>query len=146
MQKYNHEESRDLWEYHLNLPPEEIPRLLEHLWELNQVRFDYYYLDENCSYRLLELLAVLRPNVDWATDLRFAELPIDTISKVKEQGLIAKVAYPPLFSVKFVNNLPLCLTLILPASKHYKQNLSALKASVLANSPKPYDRLFRLSL
>jgi hypothetical protein len=95
LQKYNHEESRDLWEYHLNFTPNEITRLLEHLWELNQVRFDYYYLDENCSYRLLELLAVLRPNVDWATDLRFAELPIDTISKVKEQGLIAKVAYRP---------------------------------------------------
>lgn len=95
IQEYNHEESRDLWEYHLNFTPEEITRLLEHLWELNQIQFDYYYLDENCSYRLLELLAVLRPSVDWATDLRFAEIPINTIRKVKEQGLISKVAYRP---------------------------------------------------
>jgi hypothetical protein len=95
IQEYNYEESRDLWEYHLNFTPEEIIRLLEHLWELNQVQFDYYYLDENCSYRLLELLAVLRPNVDWATDLRFAEIPINTIRIVKEQGLIAKVEYRP---------------------------------------------------
>ena len=95
IQEYNYEESRDLWEYHLNFTPEEITRLLEHLWELNQIQFDYYYLDENCSYRLLELLAVLRPNVDWATDLRFAELPINTIRKVKEQGLVAKVEYRP---------------------------------------------------
>jgi len=95
IQEYNYEESRDLWEYHLNFTPEEITRLLEHLWELNQIKFDYYYLDENCSYRLLELLAVLRPEADWATDLRFAEIPINTIRKVKEQGLIAKVKYRP---------------------------------------------------
>ncbi|MFT5397169.1 MAG: hypothetical protein ACI85N_002387 [Gammaproteobacteria bacterium] len=95
IQEYNHEESRDLWEYHLNFTPEEITRLLEHLWELNQVQFDYYYLDENCSYRLLELLAVLRPDVDWATDLRFAEIPINTIRKAKEQGLVTKVQYRP---------------------------------------------------
>lgn len=95
IQEYNHEESRDLWEYQLNFTPEEIVRLLEHLWELNQVQFDYYYLDENCSYRLLELLAVLRPETDWLTDLRFAEIPINTIRKVKEQGLIKKVEYRP---------------------------------------------------
>jgi len=95
IQEYNHEESRDLWEYHLNFTPEEITRLLEHLWELNQVQFDYYYLDENCSYRLLELLTVLRPDVDWTTDMRFAEIPINTIRKVDAEGLIAKVEYRP---------------------------------------------------
>ena len=95
IQEYNHEESRDIWEYHLNFTPDEIVRLLEHLWELNQVQFDYYYLDENCSYRLLELLAILKPEIDWTTDLRFAEIPINTIRKVKEHGLVTKVDYRP---------------------------------------------------
>lgn len=95
IQEYNHEESRDLWEYHLNFTQDEIIRLLEHLWELNKIQFDYYYLDENCSYRLLELLAILRADIEWANDLRFAEIPINTIREVQRQGLVSDVQYRP---------------------------------------------------
>ena len=28
------------------------------------MNFDYYYFDENCSYRLLELLEVARPGTE----------------------------------------------------------------------------------
>ncbi len=64
VQEYNNSESRDLWEYELSLSPDEIHRLLLHIWEIeNNTWFDYYFFDENCSYHLLSTLQVARP--DW---------------------------------------------------------------------------------
>lgn len=62
--EYSRLENRDLWEYKLNLTPEETGRMVEHVWELKQVRFDYYFFDENCSFRLLELMEIARPGIE----------------------------------------------------------------------------------
>lgn len=57
--EYNNGESRDLIEYNLNMTPEELDRLVNHLWELYQTTyFDYYFADENCSAVLADLLSV----------------------------------------------------------------------------------------
>jgi len=61
IQEYNRIEHRDIWEYKLNLSPQETQIMIDHLWELKTINFDYYFFDENCSYRLLELLEVARP-------------------------------------------------------------------------------------
>ncbi|MEN0108101.1 MAG: DUF4105 domain-containing protein, partial [Pseudomonas sp.] len=47
--EYRSLENRDLWEYRLNLTPAETARMVEHVWELKQIRFDYFFFDENCS-------------------------------------------------------------------------------------------------
>jgi len=55
-------ESRDLWEYALDLEPSQVEWLVEHLWELVvNGSFDYFYLDENCSFHLLSLLEIAQP-------------------------------------------------------------------------------------
>jgi len=60
--EYNHSESRDLWEYDLNLSPEQMEVMTEHIWELNRkAALDYFFLDENCSYHLLSVLEVAQP-------------------------------------------------------------------------------------
>src|SRR5690606_22368685 len=63
LSEYSRLENRDLWEYRLDLTPEETGRMIEHVWELRQIRFDYFFFDENCSYRLLELLEIARPGL-----------------------------------------------------------------------------------
>ncbi|WP_245869520.1 DUF4105 domain-containing protein, partial [Vibrio fujianensis] len=55
VREYNDIESRDIWEYPLNLTEQEVERVLLHLWEMQLAEFDYYFLDENCSYQLLAL-------------------------------------------------------------------------------------------
>ncbi|HEX9241652.1 MAG TPA: DUF4105 domain-containing protein, partial [Anaeromyxobacter sp.] len=50
---YADAESRDLWEYDLAMTPDEVRLFVSHLWELGQTYFDYWYLDENCSYHVL---------------------------------------------------------------------------------------------
>ena len=68
LNEYNNFESRDIWEYKLNLTQEETSRLMYHLWELGSTWFDYFYIDENCSYQLLTLLEVARPSLEISDD------------------------------------------------------------------------------
>ncbi len=58
-QNYRELELRNLWEYQLNLEPEELDMVLAHIWELKGRSFTYYFANKNCSYRLGELLEVV---------------------------------------------------------------------------------------
>lgn len=93
--EYSRLENRDLWEYKLNLTPEETGRMVEHVWELKQVRFDYYFFDENCSFRLLELMEIARPGIELTEQFPLTAIPTDTVRAVKNAGLIERIDYRP---------------------------------------------------
>jgi Domain of unknown function (DUF4105) len=96
VREYNDLENRDIWEYELNLKPEEIDRLLMHIWELGPVWFDYYFFDKNCSYYLLEVLEVARPGLDLTSRFRWWAIPSDTVrAVVEQQGLFERAVYRP---------------------------------------------------
>lgn len=84
---YNDIERRDLWEYGLNLSEEEVRFLLKHLWELRGVAFGYYYFDENCSYHLLGLLDVVRPELRLQEKALPWVIPVDTLKIVTSSSL-----------------------------------------------------------
>ncbi len=89
-------QNRDIWEYRLQLEREEVDLLLLHLWELRTVSFPYWFLDENCSYRLLRLLEAARPGLELTQEFGPLVLPVDTVRAVVEQpGLVARVHYRP---------------------------------------------------
>jgi len=87
--QYNNAESREIWEYDLNLTPEEIKFFINHLWEVSlNTGYPYYFLNKNCSYYLLTLLE--------AVDKRFSVLegslllhPIETIKALKTKKKIS---------------------------------------------------------
>jgi hypothetical protein len=62
---YNHQfhyaeaELRDVWEYELNLDPEQVTMLTAHAWEVSGTANRYYFLRQNCAYRLAELINVV---------------------------------------------------------------------------------------
>ena len=95
LSEYRSLENRDLWEYRLNLTPEETQRMVEHVWELKQIQFDYFFFDENCSYRLLELLQVARPGLQLTSQFPLTAIPTDTVKAVKEAGLVESIEYRP---------------------------------------------------
>jgi len=96
VQEYNNWESRDLWEYELNLTPDQIDNLLLHLWELGGTYFDYFYLTENCSFHMLTILEVANPDLDLTSHFFISVQPADTIKYLMEQeGLVDKVLYRP---------------------------------------------------
>jgi len=95
IQEYNRIEHRDIWEYKLNLTPEQTATMINHLWELKTINFDYYFFDENCSYRLLELLEVARPDVELTDEFVVTAIPVDTVRAIDTAGLIESVSYRP---------------------------------------------------
>ncbi len=82
IQEYEFVEARDLWEYPLNLNSDEINRVINHLWELTySAYFDYYFLDENCSYQLLKLLE-LANDKKLEGFLSFYQIPEENLHQV----------------------------------------------------------------
>ena len=104
IQEYSHMENRDMWEYTLDLDQQELDWLIEHLWELKDINCDYYFFDENCSFRLLELVEVARPGSQLLTELRFAEVPVNTVRALDDRGIIRERHYRPSKAVE-LNNL-----------------------------------------
>ena len=96
VREYSDFENRDLWEYQLNLLPEEMDRVLMHAWELGSTYFQYFFFDENCSYQLLSLLQVARPELDFTNQFQWWAIPADTLRVVtKQENIIQKVVYRP---------------------------------------------------
>ena len=93
IKEYNRLENRDLWEYKLNLNQHEIDAMLAHIWELQGINFEYYFFDENCSFRLLELLDVARPGLYLANNFPVTAMPLDTVRVVQDADLIAETHY-----------------------------------------------------
>jgi len=93
IKEYNRLENRDLWEYKLNLTQDEINTMLAHMWELQGINFDYYFFDENCSFRLLELLDVARPRLKLVENFPVTTIPLDTVRIVESAGLVSDVFY-----------------------------------------------------
>ncbi len=96
VREYSDLENRDIWEYELALTPVEVDRVLRHAWELGPAYFQYFFFDENCSYQLLGLLQVARPEMDLVGPFRGWALPTDTVRVVAEQpGLVRRTVYRP---------------------------------------------------
>jgi len=96
VKEYNDFENRDLWEYPLNLSPAEVRRMLQHLWELREVRFPYFFLSSNCSYQLLGLFEAARPGLLLRRDFPVHAIPADTLRRVlAEDDMLKDVVYRP---------------------------------------------------
>ena len=95
IKEYRDWENRDIWEYRLDLAPAEVEQLLRHAWEVLPVRFDYYFMSENCSYRLLSLLDVARPGLKLSAAFRQRTIPVDTVRALVAAGLVRETRYRP---------------------------------------------------
>ncbi|MDH5585854.1 MAG: DUF4105 domain-containing protein, partial [Nitrospirota bacterium] len=96
VQEYRDIENRDIWEYRLNLSPEEIHRLLMHTWEMGNAYFDYYFFKENCAYHILSLLEVANPQFHLTDQFHFWTIPADTIRLlIQQKDLVQDVSYRP---------------------------------------------------
>jgi hypothetical protein len=78
---YAEQESRDLWDYKLNLTDEQLDMLIMHVWELREQKFDYYYLNDNCASRVAELISIITDQTLINDDFYWAQ-PINVFKAV----------------------------------------------------------------
>ena len=108
VREYSNIDQRDLWEYPLNLTPDEVRRLLLHLIDLKDISTDYFFLDENCSYELLFLVDAARPEARLTETMdRYWVIPMDTVRAVIGAGLVDNVVWRPSRALQILHILSL---------------------------------------
>ncbi|TXH05652.1 MAG: DUF4105 domain-containing protein [Nevskiaceae bacterium] len=99
VKEYARFEHRDLWEYPLELSPQDTQRLLWHVWELRGVGSNYYFFSQNCSFQLLSLIEAARPDLDLTHRFLYRgvpyAIPIDTIRQLRDAGVLGAPDYRP---------------------------------------------------
>jgi len=106
VQEYSDLEYRDIWEYHLNLTPDEAYRVFLHIWEMKEFYANYYFFDQNCSFNLLFLIEAGRPSLRLTDEFygkwRFWVIPVDTVRAAQKFGIIDRVTYRPSRATKIL--------------------------------------------
>jgi len=95
VQEYRDIDNRDIWEYRLNLTERQVIRLLMHTWELGNAYFDYYFFGENCAYHILSLIEAAEPSVHLLDAFPAYTIPVDTVRRLRESGLVGEVISRP---------------------------------------------------
>jgi len=103
VRQYGDYESRDLFEYALALEPSEAALLARHVWELGGTWFQYWYLDENCSYQVLAAIEAAAPRLDLVSHVgKWVVLPSDTVQALfANPGLVRRVYERPSIRTQF---------------------------------------------
>ena len=109
VKEYNNLDKRDIWEYSLDLSPNEVRRMFLHIWELKDIYSHYYFFDENCSYNLLFLLEAANPALHLTDDFFFWVIPVDTIKILNKHDLTTDVSYRPSIATK-INSISSALS------------------------------------
>lgn len=97
---YSNHEFRDMWEYRLALSEDQKKFFLLHAWELIGNKFQYFFLNRNCGYKVSEFLELLyeEPLIKSA---KVWYAPIETFYRLKELdqqnkgSVIQKITYIP---------------------------------------------------
>jgi hypothetical protein len=95
VKEYNFLESRDIWEYKLDLTPFEVQQFVRHVWEMQNTQMSYYFFSENCSYQLLTLLDASSPRLNLADEFSLWAIPADTVRVLKKANMIDDASYRP---------------------------------------------------
>ncbi|WP_230661199.1 Lnb N-terminal periplasmic domain-containing protein [Psychrobacter sp. I-STPA10] len=95
IKQYQQDEGRDIWEYSLNLTPNEARQVMRHVWEIKDLSLPYYFLTDNCAYELLHLINIVRPQMDLTKDFATVTIPADMVRTLKQQNLITATHYLP---------------------------------------------------
>ncbi|WP_417911673.1 DUF4105 domain-containing protein, partial [Candidatus Electronema sp. TJ] len=100
---YSRTEFRDIWDYELLLTDAQRTLLVLHLWEVLGKKFAYYFLDQNCAYRLAELLELVidEPLLERAA---FWYAPVETFHRLEDLDRQRKAAGQPglIKTVRFI--------------------------------------------
>lgn len=96
LNEYSRAENRDLWEYELDLTPEETIFFLEHIWELETTSiFNYYFFDDNCAYQMGRVLEAIRPEWNLSAHKIYA-IPGEMVKNFAQSpGVVRAIHFRP---------------------------------------------------
>lgn len=138
LKEYRDIESRDIWEYTLDFSDVEMKQLMRHLWEIKDLRFDYYFFSENCSYRVMALLQAVRPDSKLLSPDRIYTIPVVTVRDALATGAVKHWQYRPSVRSKLDHDFhQLSATEKLWVENVRDLNLAQLEAALKSDAPTP---------
>lgn len=143
--QYINWDSRDLWYLKVPWTQEQNDRFLEHVWEIfTNTHFDYYFLDENCSYRLLSAMDYADPGLNLVNEF-YSKFPVYYVSPISTYKYVAK-RYKNLVSEYYTPSIRKSLraeiqNLSPKAQKDFKNGLEDVSAIKSEKDPQVLDAL-----
>ena len=96
VREYSAAESRDLWSYELNLSPDEVSNFVDHIWEVGQTHFHYYFFTQNCGLHILTVLDAAVPRLHLVDRVPLWVIPVDAVRAVgAEPELVKGIHFRP---------------------------------------------------
>jgi hypothetical protein len=105
LREYSRFEDRDIWEYKLDLTENEIAFLIDHLYELKNSWFKYWFLSENCSYQILAAIEASIPKLELVKQFPYITLPVETINALRAAGKTSTISLYPSVSAQLFEKL-----------------------------------------
>lgn len=90
LNRYGEAEARDIFEYDFTFNKNEVDLLMNHIWELRDIHFRYYFLNGNCSYHLFTLLEIARPELELSSQFHFVTIPLSSLKAILAQKGLTK--------------------------------------------------------
>ena len=102
---YGENELRDLWEYRLTLPQEQVDLIVAHSWEVLNKRYRYYFFRENCAFRMTEIVQVVE-GLELIPRDRPWTVPLSVLQQLPEaryqgQAIMGAALYQPSRQTRF---------------------------------------------
>lgn len=98
--QYGETELRDLWEFELELTPDEVRLVAAHAWEVLGQRYQYFFFRRNCAFRMAELVELIEgvslipPQRPWTVPQSLLQRANDQ-QRADGRPLVRKVRYEP---------------------------------------------------
>lgn len=137
---YNNAESRDLWDVPLRLTVAESKFLTEVIWEYTfNSQIPYGFVKKNCSYRLLKLLEIVRPELEVSDSFSGVVLPAETVRVLMDVGLAEN---NPRFRASVQRRLKMKRDLLSPAEdRQFQEAFRSIEAVSQVQEPTVLDAL-----
>ncbi len=65
--------------------------------------FPYYFASDNCAYRLLGLMDLVRPTLNLTEKFKVASIPVETIKAINDEQLIQAAVYRPALETQLLS-------------------------------------------
>ena len=103
---YSRTEFRDMWDYELQLSDYERHLIMAHLWEVSGKKFRYYFLTENCAFKIGEILALVEQDDTLTKNANLWYAPVELFNRIekvdekRENAYIKNIEFVPSFERK----------------------------------------------
>lgn len=88
--RYKQRRCQNILEYTLNFTEPEVDFLVDHLLEIENSTAPYFFFTDNCSYEILALFEVVRPQLRLTERFKLFTIPIDTVKILERETNLIK--------------------------------------------------------